>query len=98
MGNAKTPSQYHLALRLRSNAQTLSWMSWAIRDEVSERRQVSAPGGRRRAPAKAYGYNEARVRYIPFGREIAQADTVADWPAWPGMHHGGVARLSVVGA
>lgn len=41
----------------------------------------------------AYGYSETRVRFIPTAREIAQADTVADWLAWLGHHHGGVPRL-----
>lgn len=41
----------------------------------------------------AYGYSETRVRFIPTAREIAQADTVADWLAWLGANHGGVPRL-----
>ncbi|WP_342714429.1 DUF6362 family protein [Bradyrhizobium sp. B024] len=41
----------------------------------------------------AYGYGEARVRIVPTAREIAQAETVADWLAWLGHHHGGVPRL-----
>lgn len=41
----------------------------------------------------AYGYSETRVRFIPTAREIAQAETVADWLAWLGHHHGGVPRL-----
>lgn len=41
----------------------------------------------------AYGYSETRVRIVPTAREIAQADTVADWLAWLGHHHGGVPRL-----
>lgn len=44
--------------------------------------------------AMAYGYGEARVRFIPTAREIAQADIVADWLTWLGMHGGGgVKRL-----
>lgn len=41
----------------------------------------------------AYGYTETRVRFIPTAREIAQAEVVADWLTWLGVHHGGVARL-----
>lgn len=41
----------------------------------------------------AYGYSEAKVRFIPTAREIAQADIVADWLSWLGQHHGGVQRL-----
>lgn len=41
----------------------------------------------------AYGYSETRVRMVPTARQIAQADTVADWLAWLGYHHGGVPRL-----
>ncbi|MGL3214095.1 DUF6362 family protein [Bradyrhizobium sp. BR 1433] len=41
----------------------------------------------------AHGYNETRVRIVPTAREIAQAETVADWLAWLGHHHGGVPRL-----
>jgi hypothetical protein len=37
----------------------------------------------------AYGYSEARVRFIPTAREIAQADVVADWMSWLGRHQGG---------
>jgi hypothetical protein len=43
--------------------------------------------------ALAYGYGETRVRLVPTARQIAQADTVADWLAWLGHHHGGVPRL-----
>ena len=39
--------------------------------------------------AMAYGYSEARVRFIPTSREIAQSETVADWLSWLGQHHGG---------
>lgn len=31
---------------------------------------------------EAYGYSETRVRFIPTAREIAQAETVADWLSW----------------
>jgi hypothetical protein len=41
----------------------------------------------------AYGYSDARVRFIPTAREIAQAEVVADWLAWLGSHHGGVRRI-----
>lgn len=41
----------------------------------------------------AYGYSEASVRFVPTAREIAQADIVADWLIWLGMHGGGVKRL-----
>jgi hypothetical protein len=41
----------------------------------------------------AYGYSEATVRFVPTAREIAQAETVADWLTWLGVHHGGVRRL-----
>jgi hypothetical protein len=41
----------------------------------------------------AYGYSEAKVRFIPTAHEIAQAETVADWLSWLGQHHGGVSRL-----
>ncbi|MBM7483338.1 hypothetical protein ACVWWI_003346 [Bradyrhizobium sp. USDA 3686] len=30
----------------------------------------------------AYGYTETRIRFIPTAREIAQAETVADWLSW----------------
>jgi hypothetical protein len=43
--------------------------------------------------ALAYGYSETRVRIVPTARQIAQAETVADWLAWLGHHHGGVPRL-----
>lgn len=36
----------------------------------------------------AYGYNETRVRIVPTAREIAQAETVADWLAWLGTAEG----------
>jgi hypothetical protein len=36
----------------------------------------------------AYGSNETRVRFVPTAREIAQADTVAEWLAWLGANHG----------
>ena len=41
----------------------------------------------------AYGYSEATVRFVPTAREIAQAETVADWLSWLGQHGGGVKRL-----
>ncbi|TGN75947.1 hypothetical protein EOW77_0032275 [Bradyrhizobium yuanmingense] len=31
---------------------------------------------------EAYGYTQTRVRFIPTAREIAQAETVADWLSW----------------
>lgn len=41
----------------------------------------------------AYGWTETRVRFIPTAREIAQAEVVADWLTWLGVHHGGVGLL-----
>ncbi len=41
----------------------------------------------------AYGYSEARVKFVPTAREIAQAEIVADWLTWLGVNHGGVRRL-----
>jgi hypothetical protein len=41
----------------------------------------------------AYGYSEARVRFIPTAGEIAQAEIVGDWLVRLGSHHGGVGLL-----
>lgn len=39
-------------------------------------------------PEEAYGYSETRVRFIPTAREIAQAETVADWLSWLARERG----------
>lgn len=82
-----TPSQLHAALKIAIKRAILvldslgdSEMRFQTTGRVWDR-AVSDAG-------MAYGYNEAVVRFVPTAREIAQAEIVADWLAWLGLHHG----------
>lgn len=88
----RTPAQYHAALKavvkraiIVLDAQGDSEMRFQNTGQVWNRAINDA--------GMAYGYTETRVRFIPTAREIAQADVVADWLTWLGVHHGGVPRL-----
>ncbi|MGX1105440.1 hypothetical protein AB7M47_003823 [Bradyrhizobium elkanii] len=87
-----TPKQQHSALKVAIKRGIV--VLDALGDTELKFQSVSQVWNRATADATlAYGYNETRVRIVPTAREIAQAETVADWLAWLGHHHGGVPRL-----
>ncbi|MCW2112488.1 DUF6362 family protein [Bradyrhizobium elkanii] len=87
-----TPKQQHSALKVAIKRGIV--VLDALGDTELKFQSVSQVWNRATADAAlAYGYNETRVRIVPTAREIAQAETVADWLAWLGHHHGGVPRL-----
>ncbi|PAY07173.1 hypothetical protein CK489_15345 [Bradyrhizobium sp. UFLA03-84] len=87
-----TPKQQHAALKVAIKRAIV--VLDALGDSELKFQNVSQVWNRATADAAlAYGYNETRVRIVPTAREIAQAETVADWLAWLGHHHGGVPRL-----
>ncbi|QOZ15931.1 hypothetical protein XI02_13795 [Bradyrhizobium sp. CCBAU 21365] len=87
-----TPKQQHSALKVAIKRGIV--VLDALGDAELKFQSVSQVWNRATADAAlAYGYNETRVRIVPTAREIAQAETVADWLAWLGHHYGGVPRL-----
>ncbi|MGF6431478.1 DUF6362 family protein [Bradyrhizobium elkanii] len=87
-----TPKQQHSALKVAIKRGIV--VLDALGDTELKFQSMSQVWNRATADAVlAYGYNETRVRIVPTAREIAQAETVADWLAWLGHHHGGIPRL-----
>lgn len=87
-----TPKQQHAALNVAIKCAIV--VLDALGDSEMRFLNVSQVWSRATEDATlAYGYNQTRVRIVPTAREIAQAETVADWLAWLGHHHGDVPRL-----
>lgn len=82
-----TPKQQHAALKVAIKREIV--VLDALGDSEMRFLNVSQVWSRATEDAGlAYGYSETRVRIVPTAREIAQAETVADWLAWLGHHHG----------
>jgi uncharacterized protein DUF6362 len=91
-GGQPSPGQYHAALKvvIKRGIVVLD----ALGDSEMRFQNIGQVWGRAVDDASmAYGYSEARVRFIPTAREIAQAEIVGDWLVWLGVTHGGVRLL-----
>jgi hypothetical protein len=87
-----TPKQQHAALKAAIKRSIV--IMDALGDKEMRFQGMGQVWNRATADAGlAYGYNETRVRIVPTAREIGQAETVGEWLAWLGHHHGGVPRL-----